>query len=242
MPLTDNLLAYWKLDESNGNPVDATGNGNTLTNVNSVAFATGKINNGADFGSTNSNKLLGRSSNFGVTGGSASLSVWFKIDAQPGSGDFQNVIRLSENTNKTHLHIRYENNGGTYSINYARSKNGVGDQAVVRNGQLTTGTWYFAAVTYNGTTLEAFLDGSSVGTVAASGNGSGDNPNYRTTGGWYNSALSYFYPLKGMVDELGLWSRALSSTEITQLYNGGSGFSHPFTPPATGPAFLLNFI
>jgi hypothetical protein len=34
---------------------------------------------------------------------------------------------------------------------------------------------------------------------------------------------------KGMVDELALWSRALTTPEITELYNNGSGLQYPFT-------------
>ena len=35
------------------------------------------------------------------------------------------------------------------------------------------------------------------------------------------------------MDELGIWSRALSATEVSQLYNGGSGRSYQFTPEIT---------
>ena len=49
MSLTTNIVAYWKFDESSGNAMDSTGNGNTLTNVNTVTYSAGKINNGANF-------------------------------------------------------------------------------------------------------------------------------------------------------------------------------------------------
>ena len=48
MALTDNLVSYWKLDESSGNAADSVGS-NTLTNTNTVTYSAGKINNGADF-------------------------------------------------------------------------------------------------------------------------------------------------------------------------------------------------
>jgi hypothetical protein len=34
-------------------------------------------------------------------------------------------------------------------------------------------------------------------------------------------------PFVGSVDEMGLWSRALSSTEISELYNNGDGYEIP---------------
>jgi hypothetical protein len=33
----------------------------------------------------------------------------------------------------------------------------------------------------------------------------------------------------GDIDEVGIWSRVLTSTEVTQLYNGGAGLQYPFT-------------
>jgi hypothetical protein len=35
--------------------------------------------------------------------------------------------------------------------------------------------------------------------------------------------------LTGSIDEVGIWSRALSSTEVTALYNSGNGFQYPFS-------------
>jgi len=33
----------------------------------------------------------------------------------------------------------------------------------------------------------------------------------------------------GLIDEVGIWSRALNSTEVSELYNSGSGLAYPFT-------------
>lgn len=49
MALTDNLVSYWKLDESSGNASDSVGS-NTLTNNGTAGYASGKINNAVDFG------------------------------------------------------------------------------------------------------------------------------------------------------------------------------------------------
>ena len=68
--LTNNLTAYWKFDEFSGNASDATGNGYTLTNNNSVSFSTGKLNNAAVFASANS-KNFSKSSASGLVPSSA---------------------------------------------------------------------------------------------------------------------------------------------------------------------------
>ena len=49
MALNTNILASWKFDESSGNASDSSGNGKTLTNINTIAYVAGKVNNAADF-------------------------------------------------------------------------------------------------------------------------------------------------------------------------------------------------
>ena len=41
------------------------------------------------------------------------------------------------------------------------------------------------------------------------------------------------------VDEIGIWTQALSTTDITQLYNGGAGLQYPFT--TFTPAYTTGF-
>ncbi len=221
MALTDNLLAYYELENTDDSHGD-----NDLTNVNSVAFNTGKIGNAADFSSTNSNKILHKNSNLGITGGNITLSAWVKIATQPGIDEFQTIVRQSENTNKTHYNIGYHRLGGTYGLWFARSKNGVADEPIYVDGQLTTDTWYHVALTYDGTTLRSYKNTVSENRLA-SGNGTGSNPNYITIGAHYNVDINYFFPLKGLIDEVGIWSRALTVDEITALYNGGNGRTYP---------------
>lgn len=51
--LNNGLVGYWKMDETSGNPVDATGNGVTLTNNGTATFTIGKFGNAGTFnGST----------------------------------------------------------------------------------------------------------------------------------------------------------------------------------------------
>ncbi len=49
MALSNGLVGYWKMDESSGNANDSSGNGNTLTSVNTPAFSSGKFSNAGSF-------------------------------------------------------------------------------------------------------------------------------------------------------------------------------------------------
>jgi len=99
---------------------------------------------------------------------------------------------------------------------------------------LTIGTWYFISATWDtGGTMTLYLNGSSVATNTSTGTYSLSMTPRLTIGTWWDSPLSG--TLKGKVDEVGIWSRALSSSEITELYNSGTGLSYPFT--TFNPAF-----
>jgi len=92
---------------------------------------------------------------------------------------------------------------------------------------LSNNTWHHVVVTQSGTTGSIYVDGGTPVTsnVTYTGGASTSQTNYFAV---YNngSFTSYF---TGRLDESGVWSRALSASEVTELYNGGSGLQYPFT-------------
>ena len=110
----------------------------------------------------------------------------------------------------------------------------IGNNAISYNTTLATGTWHYVAMTYDGTNLRGYLDGSLVaGPTAESGSGVGTcgDPNYTSVGAIHSG--SYMQFMDGEIDESSVWSRALSASEISQLYNSGSGVQYPFSPAIT---------
>jgi len=78
IPQSATLRGYYHLEDVN----DSSGNGRNLTNQNSVSFAVGKFTNGADFGSSGTNKGLTYGSNIFSAGQPTdiSFSFWFKLN------------------------------------------------------------------------------------------------------------------------------------------------------------------
>jgi hypothetical protein len=209
--LTTNIKGYWKLDESSGNASDATGNGFTLTNAGTVTYAPAKINNGAVFSGSNNltNTGISLTSAMTISGWmkAANTSVFIPIAFRNDTNaDFYMMVfgnGVSE--------FRFRNSGGT---------------AFTLNPTLSTPTaFHFYTLTYDGSTLTAYVDGSSVGSTPASGSFS-STPTFGvgTSDTQGNGA--------GTIDEVGVWTRALTSTEVSQLYNGGAGIQYPFAPAA----------
>ena len=233
MALSTNLVAYWKLDESSGNAADSVGS-NTLTNTNTVGYAAALINNGADFGTSVSHNKTLHNAGLGVDlSGAASWSGWIKIRTEPtGTSGLRFVDWRSATGTSRYLICGYEDNAGTKRIRLDASGTIIG-----YNVTLGTSAWHHVVVTYSASgTVTLYLDGSSVstgsrgtGTVTASfdiGNGV-----EKVTG-----QATY-------MDEIGAWSRELTSTEVTQLYKGGAGLAYPFgtayTLTATAGSFSL---
>lgn len=233
MALLTNIIGYWKLDEASGNASDSVA-GNTLTNNNSVTYGAGKINNGALFGSTNTNKSLTNSvdlissSSMNVT-----MTCWLNVTTAPTSGIQDLFYGISGLAGVLGYIMVYVNVSGTLTLRVTRVQWNVG-QADVDNAQtFTVGTWYHVAYTWDGLTLTAYVNGSALATTGTqTGAGSGNRGTCVSLGALVSTNGSpnlsqNFSPVS--IDEVGLWSRALSSTEISQLYNGGVGLSYPFS-------------
>lgn len=222
--LTTGLQAYYKLEDTND-----FWSTNNLTNNNSATFTTGKVNNAVDFGSANTNKSLTIASNLGIDGGSASVSAWVNITTAPASGSLYTIASTFSSVSKVAYTIWYRNNAGTLQLLYNRGRANISDDFIAYNTTLTTGTWYYVTLTYDGT-LRAYLNGSAVGTpITPSGNGAGTDASMSGFGRLYNDTLF----LSGLVDEGAFWSKALSTTEITDLYNSGNGQTMILFTPTT---------
>ena len=236
MALTDNIVAYWKCDEGSGTSLADSVGSNTGTLNNSNGWATGIVGNAPSYNGTGG--APGTGGTYVDCGNSSSLN--------PASLSVSLWINPS-NLSGTHFFFARDDN--SLGRSYALYANGTG-LSIQQNGaallsassQFSTSTW--AHVVYvNDSTLGAiaYVNGTSVATHAYSAPSS-------TTGSTTIGKRTYAsnqYPFAGIIDEIGLWSRALTSTEVTQLYNSGSGLQYPFSGGGGGgqPLFrrsLLN--
>lgn len=237
MSLANNLLAYWRLNESSGNATDATGGGRTLTNHNTVTYTTGLQANAADFGASNTNKALARTGYTG-TDGAMSVSLFVKLQAEIGSGNWWFYVNATESTA---MELVYEYNGGTRRLVARRARNSLASAEVVRNITLGTSNWYHIVMTYSGSELTLYINAVAETPVSASGNGT---INWSPGGGGTSLGCAIDANNPGtrsafasvLMDEFAIWQRALTAGEVTQLYNGGVGVSYPFPPEVTTQA------
>ena len=143
----------------------------------------------------------------------ASISVWFKtsnstarylIAKYAGSGDRQFQILVIPNTR---IDVYFTNIG-------FRSTDSM---------DLDDGEWHHIVVSYDGTLsgtsrAKVYLDGSALTNLGFSGPTSLATTSTNLLIGNTGNVVSHWL---GKIDEVSLWTKALSSSEVTDIYNSG---------------------
>ena len=221
MALTDSLVSYYKLDS---NSSDSVGSNNGTDTAISYANA-GIIGNDATLNGTSS-RITSGTTGFPTGSSAGTISLWVKVAAQPSTSQMYLYMYGAFSNNACRI-LYYGDSGGTKSIGFAGY-----NADISYNTTLTTGSWFHIVGVYDGTNSSLYLNGTLVvGPTAKTFNtSSGSTAIFGST----PTPTSY---LNGYLDEVGIWSRALTSTEITTLYNAGAGVQYPFTTGNPGAFF-----
>lgn len=213
---------FFNFNESSGDATDAV---NALSGVNtSVTYSTGKINNAAYFNGsayfTVADNALLEPTNAISFGGwvyiSSTSSFQMLMAKGENAGDTRSYeLRCNGTTTKMEVQMRV--GGGSFTA--ARSTTAIG-----------TGVWKHVIFTRNGTTQKIYIDGVS-DTLESNVTNAADI-DYNTDDLWIgqrNGGLRF----NGRLDMWGLWDVELSSSEVSELYNTGTGTEYPFSAGAT---------
>lgn len=224
MALTDNLVAYWKADESSWNYADSIwSNTGTPTGTSYVAW---KINNGISFSWGTSFVTL---ANYLWTlwDNAYTLSMWVK----PTTLDTTNGDVLLWPWDRNQQHII----SSTWKLTLTTYDWTVSN--VIGNTTLTNGNWYHVVFQRtSGTAGKVYLNGSDDTSVTAAMR----NPAWTLAQAFrlWSRQDATSANFNWLEDEIGIWSRALSWSEISQLYNWWSWLQYPF-PINTWSGFFL---
>lgn len=225
--LSTSLLVCYDLDETTGTRVDQTANAYDLTANNTPGYATGKEGNAVDLEhisvSNTSGSYLSRSSAANLeTTGDLSIAFWVNFETTPGL--FWLVDKKSEAGLDYSMYAVFTN---TNTLNF-RSTNGsaTSNQDDSVSWSPSTSTWYHVVVTRTSTgTLKFYVNGSQQGTDQTGYNGALSNSGSRPfhVGRYKLSGAGNIRNHDGLMDIVAVWSKVLSGTEITDIYNSGTG-------------------
>jgi len=106
----------------------------------------------------------------------------------------------------------------TSVIGFIVGSDGTGGSSVVSNNTLALNQWHHLVMTYNGSQIKLYVNGTLTSTQNYTGsmNIAG---NSGISIGESNQANGYWYHTDGKIDNVGIWNRALTDAEIQQLRN-----------------------
>ena len=215
------LQAYWKLNEPGGSRLDEFG-GNTLSDVNTVTAAGGRVGDAALFTASQS-EYLHLSDNTAVSMGAGvrfSLMGWVYLASTNASQTL--LSKYNSNANSVEYAVEYIV-ATTGRFRFLVSANGtsttdVRDQAT---GVPTPNTWYRYLARYDGTNISLQINTNTVVTTAFTADVT--NGTAAFTLGTLDQGGSPIQFLDGRQDEVAVWKKALSTQESIDLWAGGTG-------------------
>ncbi len=218
------LVGYWSFNEGTGTQTgDASGNNNTGTLTNGPTWVDGKRGKAVNFDGVNDYNSVPQNGKFNISTTAFSVSLWVKDDtAYAGvSTSYHRFISWYDGTNNVQLGLAGASNpASTRQYYFFSGTAGDARQYTSISGGISLG-WHHVMATYNGTTYTIYVDG------VASGGGVGSQPSITPFTG--NSTTLYIGQrgdnagwTNGSIDEVRIYNRALTSTEITNLYTLGA--------------------
>lgn len=224
------LTAYWSFNEGTSTAAtDFSGNGRngTLTNMDANAsWVAGKRGKALFFDGTNEYVTTGQLMNKFFSTATGTISVWVKpTGSSPDATDaYAQATRIAGAAVQTNFAagIARGTIGGLdriWAFNYSSGETKVGVA-------YTNDVWTHIVFVHSLGTLYIYKDGVLADSVA-SGNTTGLGNNMAVGG---SSTANYF---NGTIDELRTYNRALSATEIANLYSSGTAKIKSSLPATT---------
>lgn len=219
--LLTNLYAVYK-GENNANDSLGTYNG---TAQGGLTYNTGKSGDAFLFNGTNAYVKL-PDNMFNSFTGDFSISMWVNVF---NTGTLQALLSCKAYNGTNYYGFSVYNYGGTYFQILNGTSTAVNLQETYPNPYYT---WYHVVVTRKGSTRSRIYYNGSLTTA----NTDPTNPVYYSgtnncTIGVSNFAgalgLAYYVGNGTKIDELNIWDKELTASEVTDLYNSGTGKFYP---------------
>jgi fibronectin type 3 domain-containing protein len=219
------LVAAYSFDEGAGTTVtDGSGNGNNGTVSGTTWTSTGKYGSALIFNGTGALVTINDSTSLHLTT-AMTLEAW--VNPSTVSSAWRDVIyKGSDNyyLEATSSQSAVPGGGGTF---------GVADVVAYGTGALTANTWTHLAVTYDGTTLRLYVNGTRVASGAQTGNILTSTDPLQIGG---DSIYGQYF--QGTIDEVRVYNVVLTAAQIQSDMNTPVG-NIP-TPPGNLTAMAVS--
>ena len=217
--LANGLLAHWCFTD--GSLADISGNNVNLSDFNGLyeTDKDGNSNNAIRF--TNSVQKA-EFLNYNYLNSSFSYSCFVKLESY--SSDFSGFISCGQAEYGKARILGAKSNGNLYFVGWMGTGNDFESTY-----KLELNTWYCVACKYDGTKVELFVNGVSVGSKNMT------LVSYALTNSYIGNSIYLDLQAKsqlvGTIDEIRIYNRALTSNEIAEINMLGVNYEVDVTPP-----------
>jgi hypothetical protein len=222
MAVITSLMASWDLSETTGNAVDSHSGGYDLTETGgTIASGTGPAgtaNTARDFEDADTEDFnIASTADLQMGNFDFSIALWARLERNDVT---QVALMKGDNSSIHEYEIRYQDTG-TWHFKVSSATGFTNQTTAVSDSAFSTGQWYFIVARHDATadTLDIGIDGDTT-----------PNSTAYTHGGWAGTAPFYLGQIgnngayfDGMLAQVRIWKKKLSTAEVTWLYNSGAG-------------------
>ena len=218
--LETGLVGHWTFDgkdmpQGQVNDISGQGNNGSMYNMStSTSYVPGKLGQGLNFDGVNDHvravHILGAIN-------TVTMSAWVKNNNATIAGSQSIVFRGTALT----FELFVSGNDDLQSwIENSVAWHGAANSAAFTDWD----QWHHVVAVYDGSNVRLYRDGSQ---VAISGSETGNLPSSTRTIITQGSSSAYW---QGLIDDVRIYNRALSASEVKQLYLQGSSLKQSITP------------
>lgn len=218
---TNGLISYWKFDEGGGTTASDSAGSNTGILTNGPTWVAGKLGQALNFDGIDDKVSI--SDHPTLRPSNITVSYWiYPINLATGLA--QDIIAKRPSMNNGGFVFEAT---GSAAVNHYVNIGGTWNWVAMT---YTNNIWQHITVTYDGTTLIGYINGTQAASTGATGSITHITPATLVLGSDSPESSNSRY-FNGSLDDLRIYSRALSAAEILDVYNDLGGTSPPPPPP-----------
>jgi hypothetical protein len=204
--LPPGLISWWS---GNGSANDIIG-ANNGTLVNGTSFAPGKVRQAFSLDGVDDHIIIPH--NLNLNPANISVEAWIKAK---NTSAYQIVIDKGHGNGNNSGWVLQIRPAGIVDFCYG---NGTLDYACATSTSiLTDDAWHHVAGTFDGAEVKMYIDGNLEDSLAYSGTPQANDQDVYIGAAWWGEPRFF----SGLIDEVQIFSRALSAEEIAATYNAG---------------------
>ena len=208
--LRNGLVGYWTMDGKDidaGSVFDKSGLGNIGTRTGGTKLVSGKIGQAMNFNASDTGVSVAGSS---ITGTNVSRFAWIKIKNTDPATCGGGRCEIIGGVGSPYSLLEWDGSLSVYGYGFDTPA------WVSVATTLVANRWYHVGFTYDGTRLRIFKNGVDIG---GNNNAPGAMAAMGSLSVGYLSGVGRYF--NGSIDDVRAYSRALSATEVMQLYKMG---------------------